>query len=151
MPLSSSQLATLNIAITPWIGNTADEEIVKTFNLPGSASSQVWIMSAEAKFISKGQLFTVLGNTEIAALDTFINTSTSVLAKVLRLTLFNVGEYDMADLRIRQAVDGLVLYNIISSTSADKIKKLGESLMSKSEEVVGRKITLTDVIAARSL
>lgn len=154
--LTSTQLVELNAEITlnPLgfaIFNTESFKIAEILNRAGTASSEIYIPSDQKVNITNSDFLLRLSSSSFTKVYDSVQASTNALTKGLYM-LFNYCDgLDIAYPKARSVMDNLVAQGIIASSEAAEIKRLGEVLMSRSEELFNQKITVDDVIAARSL
>ena len=157
MALDSTQLLTLKDEWTldplglGLIGGS-NETIASILNTEGTASVENWITADTPKWISVFEFLVTLSAASIANIYDLIVSPTTTLGKVLRLIIKYGVSLDMTHDRIRtDLIEALVTALTITAAEGDALKRLGEVLQSRAEELFGVKITADDVEASRSV
>jgi len=119
-------------------------------NVEGTALVEAWVISGNAKDVSKQSIFNLIPDAELIAFQDFL-LGTTINARSIKMRLDAAPVINMADMRVRENIAALTLLAIISEETKANLLRLGEVKASRSQELLGTQITTEDVISAREV
>lgn len=130
----------------PELGTASNAKILEALNAPGSASTEVWTaisLDEQKVTLSKATLLTYLSAAQRKALRELMGSGTDA-GEDLKMLYDADNVFWVNSPTFRGLMDSLAAGSVITTEIADAVKRLGERLQSRAEELWGRKLTMED-------